>query len=120
MKRDWDLIREVLLEIEALDTHTRDEKEYAVSRGQPAESDAKAEHAFMLRDGGYITGINADSDDGPVLRAPQLTRAGLELLDTMRSKPVWERIRALAAEKGVELTLDAVKALGKLALAIES
>lgn len=35
---------------------------------------------------------------------------------TIRRKPVWERIKKTAQEKGIELTFDAVKALGKAAL----
>jgi Hypothetical protein (DUF2513). len=45
-----------------------------------------------------------------------LTWQGHELLDTIRSKAVWERIKTTAKEKSIELTFDSVKALGKLAL----
>lgn len=34
----------------------------------------------------------------------------------MRSKAVWERIKTIAEAKGLELTFDSVKALGKVAL----
>lgn len=47
---------------------------------------------------------------------PELSWAGHDLLDTLRSKPVWERIKTTAKEKGPELTFDAVKALVKVAL----
>jgi hypothetical protein len=36
----------------------------------------------------------------------------------MRSQAVWERIKTVAKDKGIELTFDAVKALGKLALGL--
>ncbi|WP_079744105.1 DUF2513 domain-containing protein [Pseudomonas aeruginosa] len=48
--------------------------------------------------------------------AQGLTWAGYDLLDTIRSKAVWERIKSTAQDKGIELTFDAVKALGKYAL----
>lgn len=35
----------------------------------------------------------------------------------MRSKPVWDLVKKVAQEKGIELAFDAVKALGRAALA---
>ncbi len=46
---------------------------------------------------------------------PNLTWEGHDLLDTIRSKPIWEKIKSLAQAKGIELTFDAVKALGVFA-----
>jgi hypothetical protein len=46
-----------------------------------------------------------------------LTWRGHELLDTIRSKPVWEKIKSTVQEKGIELTFDTVIALGKVAVA---
>ena len=71
---------------------------------------------MMLWEGGYLDGADAGSLDGPRLMAPELTWAGRDLLDTLRSKPVWERIKTTAKEKGLELTFDVVKGLGKVAL----
>jgi Hypothetical protein (DUF2513) len=71
---------------------------------------------MMLWDGGYLDGADAGSLQGPHLMAPELTWAGCDLLDTLRSRPVWERIKTTASEKGIELTFDAVKAIGKIAL----
>lgn len=51
------------------------------------------------------------------LFGPQLTWQGHELLDTIRSKPVWEKIKSIAQEKGLDLTFDTVVALGKAAVA---
>ena len=116
MKRDWDVIREVLIEVEALDTHTRDKAQYSVTHGQPADTDLKAEHALMLWEAGFIDASDAGADEGPALLSPKLTWQGHDLLETMRSPRVWNRIKTVAEEKGVELTFDAVKALSKAAL----
>ncbi len=117
MKRDWDLIREVLIEIEALDTHTRDKKQYEVRYREPKDTDGKAEQAFLLYDAGFIGAIDAGSNDGPALISPKLTWQGHELLETMRSKPVWERVKKMATEKGIELSFDSIKALAVKAVA---
>jgi len=108
MKRDWDVVRRVLTEIEEGDRHTlqyHENKDAAVTA-----------HAFLLLDAGYITAVNATTLDGRALISPELTWAGHELLDTIRSKTVWERIKQLAKEKGIELTFDSVKLLAAKAL----
>jgi hypothetical protein len=118
MKRDWDLIREVLTEVEALDEHTRDRAWYKIKRREPSDSDPKAEHGLMLWKAGFIDGIDGSSIGGPALGLPELTWQGHELLETIRSKPIWDRIKKMAQDKGIELTFDAVKQLAAKALAV--
>jgi hypothetical protein len=117
MKRDWDLIREVLIELEALDTHN-DRKDYEIERGKPRDTDAMAEQALLLFKSRFIEGIDANTFDGPAVIARGLTWEGHDLLQTIRSKPVWERVKKIAEEKGIELTFDAVKQLAAKALAV--
>jgi hypothetical protein len=116
MKRDWDLIREVLLEVEALNPAQFETKQY----GPLAKSDnaAKDIQAVMLWKAGFIAGASANYlSEGEEVTAQELTWSGHELLDTIRSKPVWEKIKSTAQEKGIELTYDTVIALGKAAVA---
>ena len=42
----------------------------------------------------------------------RLTWDGHELLDSIRQTGMWDKIKAKAREKGLDLTFDAVKALG--------
>ena len=105
-----------VLEIEELTHEERLQAQYGIFDGQSAEHRIKAEHVMMLWQGGYIDGANAGDLGGPHLMAPELTWQGHDLLDTLRSKPVWDRIKVTAKDKGIELTFDAVKALGKTAL----
>lgn len=115
MKRDWDTIRDVLIEVEALDSAQHETIQY----GPASESDEpkKEAHGVLLWRAGFIEGIDASDMDGDAVLARGLTWAGHDLLETIRSKAVWERIKATAKDKGIELTFDAVKALGKTALA---
>lgn len=116
MKRDWEVIRDVLIEIESLDSLSRDRKAYGVGDGYPPDEVVKSEHALLLWKAGFLSGIDASTYSGPAVISPELTWEGHELLDTLRSKTVWERIKTTAKEKGVELTFDAVKLLGKSVL----
>lgn len=115
MKRDWDVVRQVLIEVEALDTLERDRKIYSASEDNDSER-IKGEHALLLWDAGFIKGVSAGNLSGRAVLSPELTWSGHDLLETMRSQAVWERIKNVAKEKGIELTFEAVKALGKAAL----
>jgi hypothetical protein len=116
MKRDWDVIREVLVEVEALTEGERSRFSYGVGDEHDGQDQGKSEHALMLWKAGFIEAIDAGTMAGPAILSPDLTWQGRELLDTLRSKPVWDRIKTTAKEKGLELTFDVVKGLGKLAL----
>ncbi len=117
VKRDWDVIREVLLEVEALDEHKRNKLVYR-TKGADSAPTARAwrEHALMLRDGGFLEAVDAGHLGGRQLLKQKLTWKGHELLATMRSKELWLRIKKLAADKGLELTFDSVKALAAAVL----
>lgn len=134
MKRDWDLIRKLLTEIE-------EEKDILADfSSEPKRADDESEQEFiqrfeafrkvesnilghleMLVDNDYVKGITVGRYlDGGFYGAAdsgaRLTMAGHDLLDTMRSSPVWESIKSTAKSKGIELTFDAIKALGAFAL----
>lgn len=109
MKRDWDVILEVLTEIEADNLNN-------LTYGE-LSSPIRTRHAFLLRDAGFISGIDASTMDGKALLTPELTWEGHELLATIRSKPLWEKIKKAAQDKGIELSFDVVVALAKTALA---
>jgi hypothetical protein len=91
MKRDWDVIREVLLEIEA-------DNSGDASYGESTDA-VKTAHTFLLRNAGFIQGIDATTHDGPELFSPSLMWEWHELLDTIRSKPVWEKIKSTAQKR---------------------
>nr|WP_299241346.1 DUF2513 domain-containing protein [uncultured Halomonas sp.] len=114
MKRDWEVIRKVLCDIEESGFEP-------IGYRAPINSfDTEAiegRHALLLWGAGFISGVQASDSQGEELLNPQLTWQGHDLLDTIRSKPVWEQIKATAQAKGVELTFDSVKAFGKAAWA---
>lgn len=53
----------------------------------------KVEQALLLWRVGFIKAINVSSSGGAAIIAPNLTWAGRDLLDTLRSKPVWECVK---------------------------
>jgi hypothetical protein len=132
MKRDWDLLRQQLTIIEndqdlfANHPHepkwtTQSEAEYLQQLNDFQAFESKVfGHLELLIDNRYIEGIQIiRSLNGQYHYAnshPRLTMAGHDLLDTMRSSTLWESIKETAKSKGIELTFDAIKALGQLGL----
>lgn len=110
MKRDWDVIREVLLAVEA---NSSRELHFDVSEDDERKT---AEHAFLLWKSGFLDGIDGSSMESDYVIVTGLSWTGHDLLQTIQSKPVWERIKSTAQEKGVDLTFDVVKRLGSMAL----
>lgn len=113
MKRDWDVIREVLLAVEALDAKKFEDIHFDIAEDDERKT---AEHAVLLWKSGFLNGVDASTNRGAAVVAEELTWAGHDLLKTIQSKPVWERVKAIAQEKGIELNFEAVKKLGSMAL----
>ena len=132
MKRDWDLIRKQLTEIEEDKDVLADmpdepkwkdqpEEEYMQQLSEFRTTEARiAGHLEMLIENGFVDGIEvirgADGHFAYGVSSPRLTMKGHDLLDTMRSSNIWETIKSTAKKKGIELTFEAIKALGSLAL----
>ena len=132
MKRDWDLLRKQLIDIEEERDILADFPSEPNSSDMPWDEYEKQYQEFktlenrlgghleLLVKSGYVEGLHilrgADGSLSFGISSPRLTMAGHDLLDTMRSSKMWELIRSNAASKGIELTFDAIKALGALAL----
>src|ERR1035437_8585436 len=132
MRRDWDLIRKQLTDVEedkALFSEILPEPSLTDQGWDTYETQLKEHqdiknrilgHFELLVNNGYIDGLQIlRSADGILtygLHSPRLTMSGHDLLDTMRSTTIWEKIKATAKAKGIELTFDAIKALGAFAL----
>lgn len=105
MKRDWDYIRDLLLAIES--------EEDIYSRQNGKEKNIFIYHLQLLTEKGYIIGpsvgtyMNGSKHVNPV--EPRLSMEGHDLLDTLRSKGLWERIKAGSKERGIELTFESIK-----------
>ncbi len=114
MKRDWDLVREILLKLEECET--------ARGRLNPGEIAGRDEelvsyHIQILMEAGLIVGECSLSIGRPLYcTAGRLTWAGHELLDQVRSHAAWNRIKGVAREKGLDMTLEVIKAAAKIIL----
>jgi len=114
MKRDWDLVREILLKLEACES--------ARGQLQPGEFAGRDEelvsyHVRILMEAGLIEGECSKATGRPLhCTAHSLTWEGHELLDRVRSHAAWNKIKGVAREKGLDMTLDVIKLAAKTVL----
>ena len=131
-KRDWELIHQQLTDIEE-DRNVLADLPIEPKWTNQSESEFMKElnefnriesrilgHIEMLVDNGYVEGIKvfrgADGSFMTSVVSPRLTMSGYDLLDTMRSKTLWNTIKSMAKNKGLELSFDVIKILSAAAL----
>lgn len=106
MKRDWDLIRAILLAASekevGMPLYNRDIGGY--------DEKIVAGHMQMLHDAGYAEVKSPGTNSGFAMMT-KIHMPGYDLLDTMNSNALWERIKTGAKEKAVDLSFEAIKAL---------
>lgn len=104
MRRDMNLIRLLLLDIEGVD---------AVPGLDAYPEDARDYHRVLLLDAGLAGGrhgpMTADGRFHP--RIDRLTWKGHEFLDACRKDAVWRRVSARIAEAGVSVSFEVLQRL---------
>ncbi|KVN98184.1 DUF2513 domain-containing protein [Burkholderia ubonensis] len=114
MKRDMDLIRELLLKLEALPMQPRDVA-YIYSDVVPVDgyhADQIDYHLQLLEQAGLVDAGGLGGGDGPGIAFSRLSWAGHDFLDAVRSPDVWDRTTHAATAAGgftVELLMFAAK-----------
>lgn len=109
MKRDLELVRELLVKFEALSL--MDAVNACEIRLEPWSSDEIIYHCFLMEESGLIIGKNASHMQGKNMLVFRLTSFGHDYLDAVRSDTVWNKVKTRAAEQGVSMTLDLAKSL---------
>lgn len=105
MKRDWEIVRKLLLALEQLgDTHSCIESLDAI------DDETTAYHIRLLIGSGLITGECREAVNMPLrCMAEAMTWEGHEFLDKIRSDGVWNKTKAIAREKGLSLSFELIK-----------
>lgn len=116
MKLDWELVRETLTEIEDMSATERNDTDFRINHTDDSPEATRIRHVLLLRDAGFVSGLPYESSDYIGLMTPELTWEGHQLLATLRSKDVWERIKSLAKDRGLSLSFELVKIGGKMVL----
>jgi Hypothetical protein (DUF2513) len=111
MKLDWDCARALLIALEGLGDNTSVLRSHEL---QGFDAQKAAYHMQLLIEAGLIHGqCSTGQDDGMECHATRMSWAGHQLLDSIRSTTIWNKVKQAARERGLSLTLDAIKALAK-------
>ncbi|MDP9314290.1 MAG: DUF2513 domain-containing protein [Chloroflexota bacterium] len=107
MQRDMDLIREILLQVEAYD-----KPHGAIPiRIEGYSKEATSYHIGLLIDAGYLAGYTSGGTRDTHYAVRNLTWAGHEFLDAARNETVWNSTKQVVKEKGGAIPFDLLKDL---------
>lgn len=110
MKRDWDTIREILVKVESCTLPTDN---VSLSDFEDFRAAEISYHVGLLIEAGLING-QMYSSLGPSIKdfyAKRLTWSGHEFLDSIRKNNIWEKTKDYFAQKGIEMSFEAVKSV---------
>jgi hypothetical protein len=117
MKRDMELVRAILLAMEAHAAGFAPDP-FTV-RGYDQET--IQHHVWLMEQGGLVTAsdITAQGNASPVALPGSLTWAGHDFLDTVRNDKVWRKVKAEVKDRGISLPFSLLQALAlKIAAAL--
>lgn len=106
MKRNWDLVREILIKLE--------EKEDCTSwlwdnEIKGYDNQAVAYHYKLLTNAGLINGKDISSLGKMSYVAISLTWQGHEFLDKIRNESIWNKVKYTVQNKSLDLSFDVIK-----------
>jgi uncharacterized protein (TIGR02391 family) len=97
MKWDWDIIKSLLEEIDALEDPQMQGIVIEAKEKRDPAAVVRVRHAIMLLNGEFLTGSRIDNFGGAAINAPDLTVRGHDLLEALRRVDVWDHLQALLA-----------------------
>lgn len=106
MKRDMDLVRQMLLATEAKAAGT------PITKMDGIEHMDFVQHVIWLQQAGLITGsaaLGMNPPESSYALIQDLTWNGCEFVDAMRDDTLWSRAKAKFMRPGISFTLDIVK-----------
>lgn len=120
MKRRWDVIQNILEHIEAEDLYSS-MKSHKYIDELGIDEDEYLGHVALLDDAEIIKNCDITRDvNGGILfcnvNGAYVTMEGHDLLDALRDKPVWSKIKMMAMKAGVSLSWQFIKAAIPIAI----
>ena len=110
LKRDLDLLRNILLRIE--DTDVSKKLTYRSFSDLCDDDEMILLHIELLMDAGFILAVDESASNEPDYTIARITFAGYEYLDTVRDESHWKDVKEKLLPLGGSATIDIVKELG--------
>lgn len=110
MKRDWDIIRSILVRVEEMPP---EEGALQLSAFPIEQRAAVSYHMELLIEAGLVSGkMSKTLGPGPFnFIAMRLTWQGHEFIDAIRSDTVWQKTKKSFVSNGISMTFDLVKSV---------
>lgn len=115
MKRDWDLVREILFAVEDLPPEATDGLRVSALEAYPPQ--LVAYHIEMLHQAGLLNAIVEKTSAGTAATANSLTWEGHEFLDSIRQDSIWEKIKGSFTKGQLSLPKSLIEKFGTELLA---
>ena len=107
MKRDWELVRKILTALESKSS-TQDILNPKEVEGYNEET--VSYHIQLLIEAGLIEGTCSKVLNAPLhCVAYRLTWGGHEFIDEIRTDTVWNKVKRILTDKGIELSFESIK-----------
>lgn len=122
MKRDMDMVRSILLAVEANPT---DEPMREIDVPECSQ-DELVYHLSLVYDAGFINALTSGGLKGGHIAPLSLTWSGHEYLEVIRDNAIWSKTKKTIKEKGGALSFELIKSVAmqyaksKLGLSPES
>lgn len=114
MQRNWELVRKILLKLEEQEAVSGQLFPDAII-GFDAEN--VAYHMRLLDQAGLIKARSlTSSSDQTACVALSLTWAGHEFLDKIRRDTIWNKVKGIARQRGLDLSFDVIKLTAESAI----
>jgi hypothetical protein len=107
MKRDMNLVREILIKLE-----NHNEKEFVgYFTLEEYDDDLVTYHLGIMDDAGIIGGRFLYADDKMLWSSLKISWDGHEFLDAIKNENVWSKVKGVVQEKGGSIPFEILKAL---------
>lgn len=120
MKRDWDVVREILTKVESMDLYNQELSLKSFETKTAKELFIISGHMKLLIERELVNGVMYSQlnirlyiDDFSV---KGLTWAGHEFLDSIRNDTVWNKTKETFTTKGLDMTFETIKAVAAAAM----
>jgi hypothetical protein len=108
MKRDMDLVREIMLKLEERPDYDLGPVEIEI---EGYSHNQLSYHVMLLHEAGLIEAMDLSSFSGLAWRPKRLTWAGHEFIEASRDNSRWEKAKAILKQKSGGIVFDVLKAL---------
>lgn len=111
MKRDLDLVRDILFWIEAAE-HGRNNGDWDIRIDGHTDEEI-GYHIYLMQQAGLVIAddVTTNASLSPCWQAYALTRAGHDFISATRDAALWRKTRALVADRAIEVSFSTVMAV---------